>query len=183
VLLFISHLGEICLLLITPGDFGGVRMTHEGVARCIGVGHVCLEMSNDSRLILKHVKHVPDVWLNLLSVGKLCDENYNSSFSCDSWKLTKGSMVMGISTKHSTLYITQAKIIKNVVHTTNFVDETDLWHKRLCHMSEKGTSPLVRNNVLSNVRKVNLQKSSHCFVGKQNRVSFKSHLPKEVRDR
>jgi len=68
----------------TPGDFDNVKMAHEGVTRCIGVGHVCLEMSNGSRLILKHVKHVSDVWLNLLSVGKLCDENYNNSFSDNS---------------------------------------------------------------------------------------------------
>jgi len=29
-------------------DFGSVKMAHEGVARCISVGHVCLEMSNGS---------------------------------------------------------------------------------------------------------------------------------------
>jgi len=45
----------------TYGDFGCVKMAHGGVARCIGVGQVCLEMSNGSRLVLKHVKHVPDV--------------------------------------------------------------------------------------------------------------------------
>jgi len=156
----------------TFGDFSCVKMAHGGVARCIGVGQVCLEMSNGSRLVLKHV---PDVPLNLLSVGKLCDENYNSSFASDSWKLTKGSMVVGRGTKHSTLYITQVKIVKDVVHAAEFVDGTDLWHKRLCHMSEKGKSILVRNNVLSDVGKTHLQKSSHCFGGKQTRVSFKSH--------
>jgi len=65
----------------TLGDFGSVKMTHEGVARCVGVKQACLEMSNGSRLILKHV---PDVRLNLLSMGKLCDENYNNLFSCNS---------------------------------------------------------------------------------------------------
>jgi len=90
----------------TPGDFGNVKMAHEGVARCVGVGQVFLEMSNGSRLILKHMKHVLDVRLNLLFVGKLCDENYNKSFSFDSWKLTKGSIIVGRGTKHSTLYIT-----------------------------------------------------------------------------
>jgi len=79
----------------TPGNFGSVKMTHESVARYVGVGQVCLEMSNGLRLILKHVKHVPDVRLNLLYVGKLCYENYNNSFSGDSWKLTKSSMVVG----------------------------------------------------------------------------------------
>jgi len=91
----------------TPGDFGNVKMTHEGVARCVGVGQFYLEMSNGSRLILKHVKHVLDVRLNLLFVGKLCDENYNNLFSGDSWKLTKDSMV-----------------VKDVVHAVEFVDRT-----------------------------------------------------------
>jgi len=57
--------------------FGNFKMAHEGVAKCVGVGQVCLENSNDSGLILKHV---PNMWLNLLSVGKLCDENYNNLF-------------------------------------------------------------------------------------------------------
>ena len=118
----------------TPGGFGSVKMAHEGVTKCIGVGQVCLEMSNGSRLILKHVKHVPDVRLNLLFVGKLCDENYNNSFSGDSWKLTTGSMDVGRGTKHPTLYITQA----NLWHRPEFVDGANLWHKRSCHIMKKG---------------------------------------------
>ena len=163
----------------TLGDFGSVKMAHESIARCIGVGQVCLEMCNDSRLILKHVKHVPDVRLNLLSIGKLCDENYNNSFAGDSWKLTKGSMVVGRGTKHSALYITQAKIVKDVVHEAEFVNGTDLWHKSLCHMSDKGNFVLVRRDV----GKAHLQKSSHCFGGKKNRVSFKSQLPSRKSER
>ena len=89
----------------------------------------------------------------------------------------------GRGTKHSTLYITQAKIVKDVVHAAEFVNGTDLWHKRLCHMSEKGKSVLVRKNVLSAVGKAHLQKSSHCFGGKQTRMSFKSHLPSRKSER
>jgi len=65
-------------------------------------------------------------------------------------------MVMGKGTKHSTLYITHAKIVKDVVHTDEFVDGIDLWHKRLCHKFV-----LVRKNVLSNVGKTHLQKCSY----------------------
>ena len=97
----------------TLGNFDNVKMGHKGVARCVGVGHVCLEMSNSFRLILKHVL---DIWLNLLSIGKLCDENYNSSFSGDSWKLTKSSMVVGRGIRASIVYIIKAKILKDVVH-------------------------------------------------------------------
>ena len=161
----------------TPVDFGDVRMTHEGVARCTGIGQVCLETSNGSKIFLDRVKHVPDIRLNLLSVGKLCDENYDSLFSRDGWKLTKGSMVVARGTKYSTLYLAQAKVIKDVINAAEFVDGTNLWHKRLCHMSEKGMTVLAKKNLLSDVKNAHLQKCSHCFAGKQNRVSFKNHSP------
>jgi len=57
-------------------------------------------------------------------------------------------MVVGRGTKYSTLYITHTKIVKDVIHGTEFVDGTDLWHKRLCHMSKKGTFVFVRCIVL-----------------------------------
>jgi len=79
-------------------------------------------------------------------------------------------MVVGRGTKHSTLYITQAKIIKYFVHAAEFVNGIDLSHKRLCHMSEKEMPSLARKNVLSGVGKTHLQKSSHCSRRKQNNV-------------
>jgi len=50
-------------------------------------------------------------------------------------------------------------------------------------MNDKGKSVLVRRNVLSDVGKAHLQKSSHCFGGKKNRVSFKSQLPSRKSER
>jgi len=44
-------------------------------------------------------------------------------------------------------------------------------------MSEKGMYGLARKNVFSGVKKAQLHKCSHCFVGKKNRVPFKSRLP------
>jgi hypothetical protein len=67
-----------------------------------------MEMSNGAKLTLKDVKHVPDIRLNLLSVAKLCDEGYDSLFSRDSWKLSKGSMIVARGTKCSNLYLTRA---------------------------------------------------------------------------
>jgi len=44
-------------------------------------------------------------------------------------------------------------------------------------VSERGISALPRKNLLFGVKKAHLQKSSHCFVKKKNKVSFNSHLP------
>jgi hypothetical protein len=120
----------------TSGKFGDVKLAHEGVLKCFGLGDVNLEMANGSKLTLKDVKHVPYIRLNLLSVAKLCDEGYNNLFSQDTWKLTKGSMVVARGMKCSTLYIAHAKIIKDV-NVVELAEKIELWHKRLCHMSEK----------------------------------------------
>ncbi|GKD16351.1 putative RNA-directed DNA polymerase [Tanacetum coccineum] len=53
-------------------------------------------------------------------------------------------------------------------------DMTELWHKRLGHMSEKRMSILSKKNVLSGVHDIILKKCSHCLVGKQTRRAFKS---------
>ncbi|KAJ4721959.1 Retrovirus-related Pol polyprotein from transposon TNT 1-94 [Melia azedarach] len=161
----------------TPGDFGDVRTANEGVTRCAGIGDICLKTGNGSRLILRRVKHVPDIRLNLLSVSKLCDDGYDNNFSGDNWKLTKGVMVIASGKKYSNLYLTRVEIIEDVVHAAESGDETELWHKRLCHMSEKGLTELAKKSVLPGVKKVHLKKCTHCLAGKQNRVSFKSHTP------
>lgn len=72
----------------TSGEFGDVKLAHEGVLKCVGHEDVNLEMSNGAKLTLKDEKHVSDIQLNLLSVAKLCDEGYDSLFLRDSWKIS-----------------------------------------------------------------------------------------------
>ncbi|VVB00999.1 unnamed protein product [Arabis nemorensis] len=69
----------------TPGSYGSVKM---------GNDDICLENSVGTRLLLKGVKRVLDIRLNLISTGKLDDEGFYSLFRGGKWKLTRGSMVM-----------------------------------------------------------------------------------------
>jgi hypothetical protein len=50
----------------TVGDFGTMKMGNDVLAKIIGIRDVCLEMSNDIRLVLSHVKHIPVIRLNLI---------------------------------------------------------------------------------------------------------------------
>ena len=47
----------------------------------------------------------------------------------------------------------------------------ELWHKRLCHMSEKGMKRLAEDNLIQ-VKEVQLEKCTDCLASKQNRTSF-----------
>ena len=58
----------------TSDDFGSVMMGNDGSAKAIGMGDEHLETSNGTMFILKNVKHIPDIHMNLISTGKLDDE-------------------------------------------------------------------------------------------------------------
>jgi len=55
--------------------------------------------------------------------------------------------------------------------------EAFLWHRKLSHISEKGLNCLAKKDMLPRLKNVDLEKCSHCMVGKQTRVSFKKHHP------
>ena len=52
----------------------------------------------------------------------------------------------------------------------------ELWHKRLCHMSEKGMRKLAADYLIPGVKNVHLDKCAYCLAGKKNRTSFRLRL-------
>ena len=53
------------------GDFGTVKMGNHVTSKIIGIGEVTLMTKNGNKLVLKEVRHVPEMRLNLISTGKL----------------------------------------------------------------------------------------------------------------
>ncbi|VFQ68970.1 unnamed protein product [Cuscuta campestris] len=82
----------------TSGDFGHVRMGNDGSSKIIGMGDVCLETSTGCRLVLRDVRHIPDIRLSLISAGLLDDEGYANKFCDGRWKLSRGSLIMARET-------------------------------------------------------------------------------------
>ena len=50
----------------------------------------------------------------------------------------------------------------------------ELWHKRLCHMREKGMWNPVEDNLIPEMKNVHLDKCTNCLDNKQNKTSFQS---------
>ncbi|VFQ80312.1 unnamed protein product [Cuscuta campestris] len=97
----------------TSGDFGHVRMGNDGSSKIIGMGDVCLETSTGCRLVLRDVRHVPDIRLSLISAGLLDDEGYANNFCDGRWKLSRGSLIMARGKKQNSLYVMQARTIED----------------------------------------------------------------------
>ena len=92
----------------SSGDFGHVRMGNGSASKIIGIGDICLETNSGCRLMLREVRHVPDIRFNLISAGKLDENGYKSYFGEGQWKLTKGSLVVTRGKKVNTLYTMRA---------------------------------------------------------------------------
>ena len=83
-----------CFSSYTNDDYGYVKMGNDGACKIVGIRNVCLLTSTGCKLILKDVRHVPDVRLNLVSVGQLDDEDCNGSFHNGARKFCKGSLIV-----------------------------------------------------------------------------------------
>ena len=64
----------------TSGDFGYVRMGNRDTSTIVGKVTVCIETSTGCKLTLENVRHVHDIRLNLLSLGKLDDIGFGCYF-------------------------------------------------------------------------------------------------------
>lgn len=152
------------------GDFGMVKMGNHVTSKIVGIGEVTLVTDNGSKLMLKEVRHVPDMRLNLISTGKLDDIGMINQFGDGKWKLSKGSMIIARGKKEGSLYVMQGKINKGDINVSQGMSK-ELWHKRLGHMSEKGLEILAKNH-LPNIKGQPLESCEDCLAGKQHRVSF-----------
>ncbi|KAJ9547627.1 LOW QUALITY PROTEIN: hypothetical protein OSB04_020170 [Centaurea solstitialis] len=77
------------------------------------------------KLVLRNVKHVPDMRLNVI-FASLLDDGYNNNFGDGIWKLTRGSLIVAIGKKNPKLYMTHPKISNNIVNAVENIDMTDV---------------------------------------------------------
>ena len=102
----------------TSGDYGYVKMGNDGSCRIVGMGNVCLMTFIGCRMVLRDVRHVLDVRLNLIPLGRLDDVGYSSAFQNGVWKFCKGSLIV-VSTQKQNIRYMRCK--------QNCVDKKQMW--------------------------------------------------------
>ena len=132
-------------------------------------------------MVLRNVRHVLEIRLNLLSVSVPDDEGFNNLLGERKWKLLKGRMVVARAQKMRSLYVMNAKVCQEEANMVDN-DSSELWHKRLAHMSLKGMEILSKKNFLPDVAGMNLKPYVYCLAGKQHRVAFHTRSPSRRRN-
>ncbi|KAL5565472.1 hypothetical protein UlMin_028636 [Ulmus minor] len=94
--------------------------------------------------ILSGVRHVPNLHRNLISIGALDESRFVSRFEDGMIKISRGSLVIMKGLKQNGLYVLQGSTITEEAAAAipNIQDNTNLWHKRLGHIIEKGLEVL-----------------------------------------
>ena len=55
-------------------------MGNNGVPKIVGIEDIRFKTNIGNKLVLKDVRHVPDIRINLISTDKLNDEGFTNSF-------------------------------------------------------------------------------------------------------
>jgi len=80
-------------------------MENQVSSKIVGIGDITMTTNTGCKLVLKDVRHVPNIRLNLISVGKLDNAGLVNHFGGGKWKLTNGSSIIARGIKEGSLYI------------------------------------------------------------------------------
>ena len=119
------------------GDFKDVLLGDDKPCKIVGKGKVQIKLNNGNDWLLKDVRHIPAMKINMFSIGQLGDSGCLSTFGETWWKVTKGSMVIEKGNRIGTLYLCPHNTDYSISVASIEIGAA-LWHHRLSHMSEKG---------------------------------------------
>ena len=169
-------------------DGGKVLLGNNMSCNVVGIGSVQVKLDDGTVKTLSSVRHVPELQRNLISLGMLDEAGYICKIESGNMKISRGSYVAMRGVKKNRLYVLLGKTLTNSAAVANssksVIDQTNLWHKRLGHISEKGLFYLNKSNVFGKDVISKLEFCENCVLGKQHRLSFKlsNHISKSVLD-
>ena len=130
----------------------------------VGMGNVRILLPNGSVWLLEKVRHIPELRRNLISVGQLDDEGHAILFVGGTWKVTKGAKVLARGKKIGALYMTSSP--RDTIVVADASTNTNLWHRRLGHISEKGMKMLLSKGKLLELKSIDFDMCESCILGK-----------------
>ena len=77
------------------GDFGHALLGDHEPCKIVGMGKVHIKLNNGNKWMLKYVRHIPSIKINIISTGKLGDRCCLSTFGKTWWKIAKRALVIG----------------------------------------------------------------------------------------
>ena len=161
-----------------------VKIGNGSIIEALGSGRINLVSIVDGETINCHfenVLYVPDVAMNLVSVGCVMDKGFKLKTDMQKCVLMKDGKTIVTGNRHRKLYKLSIKVIVDEV-CTNFAlcNSFELWHAGLGHPNKIYTENILkRHNINIPIPKDFFCK--YCKFGKQSRLPFKSGKSKTTK--
>ncbi|KAI3673629.1 hypothetical protein L6452_39753 [Arctium lappa] len=141
------------------------------------------------KMTFEDVYYVDQLKYNLLSVSQVCDKQHSILFTntecmilAPGFKVVDESMILLRTTRKDNVYCLDMDNVSsdsslNCLVSKASVDESSLWHRRMCHMNFKTMSKLVKNNLVRGLPSKVFSCDDHCVAclkGKQHKTSHKT---------
>ena len=143
-----------------------LKTSNAGEVKVFSIDNVCFKINIGLNLVLQNVKHAPDIPLILIYVGQLDDDSYHNDLFNGQWNLTKGSLILARGRKHSNLYVTQGSILGDSINLVGSAALSELWHKNLSQVCERGITYLAKKNFLASKKQAKVKRCVDCLAWK-----------------
>ena len=124
-----------------------MRVGNDDPCHIVGVGSVQIKTHDGMTRTLTGVKHIPTMARNLISLSTLHCDGYKYAVKNRLLKVLKGSLIIMVGDmNYAKLYVLRGSTLPGIVAAVSHNDasKTNLWHKRLGHMSELGMAELIK---------------------------------------
>ncbi|KAK1609790.1 hypothetical protein QYE76_033463 [Lolium multiflorum] len=170
---------------VQSGDF--VRVGNDNQCSIVGIGSVQIKTHDGMTRTLTGVKHIPSMARNLISLSTLDCDGYKYKGGNKLLKVSSGSLIIMIGDMNSAkLYVLRGSTLPGIAAAVSSDEssKTNLWHKRLGHMSELGMAELTKRELIDGCDFGKLEFCEHCIFGKHKRVKFNAsvHTTKGILD-
>ncbi|KAI3745946.1 hypothetical protein L6452_08358 [Arctium lappa] len=141
------------------------------------------------KMTFEDVYYVDQLKYNLLSVSQVYDKQHSILFTntecmilAPGFKVVDESMILLRTPRKDNVYCLDMDNVSsdsslNCLVSKASVDESSLWHRRMCHMNFKTMNKLVKNNLVRGLTSKVFSCDDHCVAclkGKQHKTSHKT---------
>ena len=161
-------------------DRGRVMMGNNVVCKVIGMGNIHLKLHDGTVMLIRQVRHVPDLNRNLISLKMLDQIGCSIKLECGELRILNGSTLIMKGTRKNLVYVLDGEVVtgESSVSVKANTDNTKLWHLRLEHISLKDLKELEKQKVLGADKIEKLDFYEDCVLGKSTRASFNKSVNK-----
>ncbi|KAI3729397.1 hypothetical protein L6452_18054 [Arctium lappa] len=144
------------------------------------------------KMTFEDVYYVDQLKYNLLSVSQVCDKQHSILFTntecmilAPGFKVVDESMILLRTPRKDNVYCLDMDNVEsdsslNCLVSKASVDESSLWHRRMCHMNFKTMNKLVKNNLVRGLPSKVFSCDDHCVACLKGKHHKTSHKTKEI---